>query len=229
MSDTKDTITLTVNSEDLDDINLGEYEFETLSVDGDYAIDFGVENMLSYSEDDVIYIDDDYYTPKLYVWKLWEDAHMPEYGSEWAACFDLKASLRDSDTVTVYTEMNHKEKRSVEDGRKIELYPGERMLVPTGLVFDMKEGFSLRIHPRSGLSLKNGIVVANCEGVVDADYVQQTYVMLHNISSVPFAIRDGDRIAQAELVTIFQPKIVESDREPEEKTSRKGGFGSTGV
>ena len=226
MSDTKDTITLTVSDEPLDDIDLGEYE--TLSIDGNYAIDLDMDNMLSYSEDDVIFIDDDLYAPKLYVWKLWEDAHMPEYGSEWAACFDLKASLRDSDNVTVYNQMNHKEKRSVEDDRKIQLHPGERMLVPTGLVFDMKEGFSLRIHPRSGLSLKNGIVVANCEGVVDADYVQQTYVMLHNISGVPFVIRDGDRIAQAELVTIFQPKIVESDMEPEEKTSRKGGFGSTG-
>lgn len=174
-------------------------------------------------------IDEDAYKPKLYVWKLWDDAHLPEYGSEWAACFDLKASIRPGDEVTVYGESNVKGKRKVNDQRKIELYSGERMLVPTGLVFDLGEGTSLRIHPRSGLSLKNGIVVANCEGVVDADYVQQTYVMLHNISHEIFVIGDGDRIAQAEVAPVWQVKILESDHEPEAKTSREGGFGSTGI
>ena len=179
-------------------------------------------------DDNMIYIDDDLYAPKLHVWKLWPEAHMPEYGSEWAACFDLKASLRDDEEVTVYTKTNVKQNRKIYD-KSIPLCSGERMLVPTGLVFDLQEGFSLRIHPRSGLSLKNGIVVANCEGVVDADYVQQTYVMLHNVSTETFEISDSMRIAQAELITILQPKLVESDREPEKKTSRKGGFGSTGL
>ena len=164
----------------------------------------------------------------MYVWKLWQEAHLPEYGSEWAACFDLKASLRDEDEITVYTKTNVKDKRKSYN-KSIPLCSGERMLVPTGLIFDLDEGTSLRIHPRSGLSLKNGIVVANCEGIVDADYVHQTYVMLHNISTETFEVCDGMRIAQAELVTIFQPKIVESDMEPEEKTSRSGGFGSTGI
>lgn len=166
--------------------------------------------------------------PKLYVWKLWEEAHLPEYGSEWAACFDLKASLRDTDEVSVYTQTNVKEKRKVVD-KCLYLAKGERMLVPTGLVFDLNEGESIRIHPRSGLSLKNGIVVANCEGVIDADYVQQTYVMLHNISTDVFCIGDGARIAQAEVSPVYQFEIIESDREPEEKTSRNGGFGSTGM
>lgn len=164
----------------------------------------------------------------MYVWKLWEEAHLPEYGSEWAACFDLKASLRDEDTVTVYTKTNVKDNRRVYN-RLVPLCSGERMLVPTGLIFDLKEGQSLRIHPRSGLALKNGIVVANCEGVVDADYVHQTFVMLHNISTETFEIADGMRIAQAEVTQVQQSKIVLSEREPEEKTSRKGGFGSTGL
>lgn len=167
--------------------------------------------------------------PKLYVWKLWEEAHMPEYGSEWAACFDLKASLRPGDEVTVYGQTNVKGKRKIGEAKRLELYSGERMLVPTGLVFDLDEGMSIRIHPRSGLSLKNGIIIANCEGVVDADYVQQTYVMLHNISDQMFIIEDGDRIAQAEVAPVYQMKIIQADREPEEKTSRQGGFGSTGV
>jgi dUTP pyrophosphatase len=165
----------------------------------------------------------------LQVWKLWDKAHLPEYGSEWAACFDLKASLRPDDEVAVYNQLNLKRKRKVNDSVRVELYSDERMLVPTGVVFDLREGESIRIHPRSGLSLKFGIVIANCEGVVDADYVNQTYVMLHNISSEPFDVGDGDRIAQAEVVPVYQVEIVQSDREPEEKTSRTGGFGSTGV
>ena len=164
----------------------------------------------------------------LHVWKLWSEAHLPQYSSEWAACFDLKASLRDKDQVTVYNVTNHKSKRNV-TGDYIYLYSNERMLVPTGLVFDLPSKDSLRIHPRSGLSLKSGIVIANCEGVVDPDYVQQTYVMMYNISDMPFQIRDGDRIAQGEVVPMNQTPIVLADAEPEEKTSRSGGFGSTGV
>lgn len=165
---------------------------------------------------------------KLHVWKLWEEAHLPEYGSEWAACFDLKASLRNEDTVAVYGRTNEKVKRKIQNG-SVELFADERMLVPTGCVFDLPSKDSLRIHPRSGLSLKSGIIIANCEGVVDPDYVQQTYVMLRNTSDIPFKITDGDRIAQGEVVTMNQTEIVLADAEPEEKTSRSGGFGSTGV
>ena len=138
----------------------------------------------------------------LYVWKLWDEAHLPVYGSEWAACFDLKASLRVDDIVTVYSTVagNEKVKRKVSKEEGLVIYGGERVLVPTGLVFDLDPNTSLRIHPRSGLALKNGIIVANCEGVVDADYVQQTYVMLYNISGAPFIVTDGDRIARGEVV-----------------------------
>ena len=165
----------------------------------------------------------------LHVWKLWETAHLPVYGSEWAACFDLKASLRPADEVTTYSQTNRKTKRSVDDTGKITVYHGERMLVPTGCIFDLPETDSLRIHPRSGLSLKSGVVLANCEGVVDPDYVHQTYVMICNVSDEPFEIRDGDRIAQGEVVPMNRSRLVLADREPENKTSRSGGFGSTGI
>jgi dUTP pyrophosphatase len=91
-------------------------------------------------------------------------------------------------------------------------------------------GQSLRIHPRSGLAWKTGITLLNCEGVVDADYVDPTFVMLYNISDVQFKITDGDRIAQAEIITA-SPRMnfdVISEK-PVIKTDRKGGFGSTGV
>lgn len=163
------------------------------------------------------------------VFKLWEEAHLPVYGSSNAACFDLKASLQEGTEVSVYNLTNLKSNRKVDSDGEIIIYYGERMLVPTGLIFDLPSGHSMRIHPRSGLSLKNGVVVANCEGVVDSDYVQQTFVMLHNISDVPFHIKDGDRIAQGEVVVDTQTSFVLIDEQPLEKTNRTGGFGSTGV
>ena len=178
----------------------------------------------------------------LKIYKLWEEAHLPEYGSRLAACFDLKASLRLGDIVTVYDDRNarcEEEPAVVKGARKVStngeaqvsvtLYSGQRMLVPTGLVFDLPTTQSLRIHPRSGLSLKNGITVANCEGVVDSDYVQQTYVMLYNISTAPFDVLDGMRIAQGEIVRAIRVGLVEIDYEPEKKSDRTGGLGSTGL
>ena len=164
----------------------------------------------------------------LYVWKLWDEAYLPSYGSEWAACFDFHASLRNGDSVTVYNEKNEKTKRPVVSNT-VALFKRERMLVPTGLIFDLNEGQSLRIHPRSGLALKSGVMIANCEGIVDSDYVNQTFVMLYNTSLKCFEIEDGMRIAQGEITQVHQYRMIESDREPEEKTNRNGGFGSTGI
>ena len=171
---------------------------------------------------------------ELKIYRLFPEAHLPVYGSEWAACFDLSASIRDTDTIAVYSNNNTKTKRPTHEllngTRGITIYSGERCLVPTGLVFDLDETQSLRIHPRSGLAWKNGITVANCEGIIDADYVDQTFVMLHNISSDPFPILDGMRIAQGEVV-VTKPQMVFTvvEAEPKSKTDRKGGFGSTGV
>ena len=164
----------------------------------------------------------------LKIYKIFPEAHLPVYGTEWAACFDLKASIRDGDTVTIITTRNDKRKVSYHKDY-ITIYSGERVLVPTGLIFDLDEIQSLRIHPRSGLAWKQGITVANCEGIVDADYVQQTYVMLLNSSSEPFILRDGDRVAQGEIVANNRVWFVEVDKEPTEKTDRIGGLGSTGV
>ena len=163
------------------------------------------------------------------IYKLFPEAHMPELGTEWAACFDLKASMREGDVVTVITPTNKKRQVSCREG-SIDIYNNERVLVPTGLVFDLEDGQSMRIHPRSGLAWKKGITLANCEGVVDADYVQQTYVMLYNLSDEVFTVSDGDRIAQGEVLESYNKFVFEEVfDEPAPKTNRTGGFGSTGV
>ena len=197
-----------------------EYTMSVSSFDGDFSIDYDLGDVSFANLWDP--------TPTLRCFKVFPEAHLPEYGTDQAACFDLKASLQDSDTVTVYNAVNNKEKRTVENN-SLMIYHGERMLVPTGCIFDLESNTSLRIHPRSGLSLKSGIVIANCEGIVDADYVEQTYVMLYNISDTPFKVNDADRIAQGEVVSYTRRNIVETTTRPVQKTDRDGGLGSTGV
>jgi dUTP pyrophosphatase len=103
------------------------------------------------------------------------------------------------------------------------------MIVPTGLIFDIPEGYSLRIHARSGLSLKQGLVLVNSEAVIDSDFVHETSVLLVNTSNNPISVRHGDRIAQAELVPVLSYDFSEIKKAPKDKTSRKGGLGSTGI
>ena len=143
-------------------------------------------------------------------------------------CFDIYSFLIENDSVNYYSCENVKDVKYVKDGT-ITVYSSERVLIPTGFIFDIPTGHSMRIHPRSGLSLKNGIVVANCEGVVDNDYVEQTYVMIVNTSHIPFNIKHGERIAQGEIVEDTKVLFSDITRKPQSKTNRNGGFGSTGV
>jgi hypothetical protein len=77
--------------------------------------------------------------------------------------------------------------------------------------------------------LKQGLILANSEGVIDSDYIQELFVLLTNISENSHVIHNGDRIAQAELVKQEEYKIVETVTKPYAKTNRIGGMGSTGV
>tara|TARA_R110000868_G_scaffold142405_1_gene359741 strand:+ start:733 stop:1107 length:375 start_codon:yes stop_codon:yes gene_type:complete len=112
---------------------------------------------------------------------------------------------------------------------KIDIPAEFRVLIPTGLIFDIPEGHSIRIYPRSGLSFKMGLVTQNCEGIVDSDYVEECFLLLKNDSLSRVTITHGMRVAQAELVRNHDYVIMESLERPQKRTSRNGGFGSTGV
>jgi len=87
----------------------------------------------------------------------------------------------------------------------------------------------VRIHARSGLALKQGLVMANSQGIIDWDYVEETHIMVMNVSSENLYIHNGERIAQGELVLVHPYSIEPTEVRPNQKTSRNGGFGSTGV
>lgn len=108
------------------------------------------------------------------------------------------------------------------------IQPGEITIIPTGLAAspDNKET-ALFIYPRSGLSTKSGISLANCVGVVDSDYRGEIAVPLINNSSDAFTVEHGMRIAQLVAAPVFFPEIVLSDTLDETERG-SGGFGSTG-
>jgi deoxyuridine 5'-triphosphate nucleotidohydrolase len=93
---------------------------------------------------------------------------------------------------------------------------------------DIPEGYSVRLHPRSGNSLKLGLVLANLEGVIDSDYIDEVMVLLWNTATNGLWVNNGSRIAQAELTKLERYAIEETNEKPVKKTDREGGMGSTG-
>tara|TARA_Y100000310_G_scaffold130163_1_gene129342 strand:+ start:423 stop:1007 length:585 start_codon:yes stop_codon:yes gene_type:complete len=172
---------------------------------------------------------------KLKFYKLNEQAQLPAFSTEQSACFDLHANLLNSEEIQYYQAISSKAvpRRVAFDINSnntfIQLNNMERMLIPTGLIADIPVGFSIRLHSRSGLAFKQGVYLANCEGVIDSDYVDPIFAMVTNISNVPVRIYNGDRICQGELVRCENYTLDESDEPPTQKTDRDGGFGSTGV
>ena len=168
-------------------------------------------------------------------YKLNEQAQLPVFATKQSACFDLYANLIVDGTVQYYGAIQTKElprrvSFDINSNRNfIQLNNMERMLIPTGLIADIPDGFSVRLHSRSGLAFKQGVYLANCEGIIDSDYVDPIFAMVTNISNVPTRIYDGDRICQGELVRCEKYTLNESDEAPTQKTDREGGFGSTGT
>ena len=109
--------------------------------------------------------------------------------------------------------------------------PRKRVLVPTGLHFQIPMGFELQVRPRSGLALKNGITVLNTPGTVDSGYRGEVKVILYNTGDESFTIKNGDRIAQGVIAPVQNKKTTMFTRVESLDDSDRGvgGFGSTGV
>jgi dUTP pyrophosphatase len=182
----------------------------------------------------------------LNVYRVRDDLELPTFGTSLSACFDL--SFQPTTThVTGYDKYNNPISQLINNFGEISIYPGDRLLIPTGLIFKIErkftiesfadiytlppqlQSYSIRLHPRSGLSLKRGLVLANSEGIVDVDYQEQVFVLLTNISSLGQTIKAGERIAQAEVVCNEKVEFVVLSQAPEKHSERAGGFGSTGV
>lgn len=133
------------------------------------------------------------------------DGELPSYATPGSSGMDLRAAV-DNDLIIV---------------------PGERALVPTGLMMEIPRGFEGQVRPRSGLAVKHGVSVLNAPGTIDADYRGEVKVILINFGKDDFLIKRGDRIAQ--LVVCPVVAAVWEEVELLDATERgSGGFGHTG-
>jgi dUTP pyrophosphatase len=163
----------------------------------------------------------------LKIWKTHPSNQTPKKQTAGSACFDLQFQGHGKKEYKGFTRNNKAFTRPMNN--LVTIQPGDRVMVPTGLILDIPTGHSVRVHARSGLSLKQGLVLANAEGVIDSDYVEELMVLVWNISDNQINITTGDRIAQAELIRDAEYSIVETAARPGVKTTRVGGMGSTGV
>ncbi len=131
---------------------------------------------------------------------------LPAYETFEAAGMDVRAALKEPVT----------------------LAPGERTLVPTGLRIQLPSGYECQVRPRSGLALKKGITVLNTPGTIDADYRGEIGIILINLSTEPFVITPGERIAQFVIKKYERIEWVAVERLDETKRG-DGGFGHSGT
>ena len=136
------------------------------------------------------------------------DLELPAYESPDAAGLDLRAA--------------------VEEDAPIVLHPGERLLVPTGMIFELPQRHEGQVRPRSGLAYKHGITCLNTPGTIDADYRGEIKVLLINHGQEDFTIERGMRVAQLVVAPVIQVKIVEANLASSTERG-SGGFGSTGT
>lgn len=166
------------------------------------------------------------------VFALNAGAALPELATAGSGAFDVRANFVDVKEVTVYTGSNKKTTTAVRDqygNLSVILQPHARAMIPTGLIFDIPNGFKLEFSARSGLSLKEGLNLANGQALIDSDYVEESFILIQNNSDLRVEIKHGDRIAQAALARVEPTTIVELTERPAQKTTRAGGLGSTGV
>lgn len=134
------------------------------------------------------------------------DLPLPDYATSGAAGIDLLAA----------------------NAEPMVIAPLARALVPTGLAIALPPDFELQIRPRSGLALKQGIMIANSPGTVDADYRGEIQIIIFNAGDAAFTVTRGMRIAQAVLAPVS--RIAWRETDDLDRTERDAqGFGSTGM
>ncbi len=135
-----------------------------------------------------------------------KDIELPSYATPGSVGLDLRAAVDD----------------------KVVLEPGERALIPTGIILEIPEGYEGQIRPRSGLAVKKGITVLNSPGTIDADYRGEIKVILINLGEEKVEIKRGDRVAQLIIAPVVKADIEEVE-DLSETVRGNGGFGSTGI
>ena len=137
--------------------------------------------------------------------KLSTGAVMPEYQTPGASGADVRALLP----------------------HPVDVAPGMRCAVPTGIYVEVPEGYEVQIRPRSGLAVRSGMTVLNSPGTIDSDYRGEIIVLMVNLGGETFRINDGDRIAQMVVCPVVRGEFERVEELSDTKRG-EGRFGHTG-
>ena len=159
----------------------------------------------------------------MYLERITSTAIEPTKATQDSACYDVCADIKGQD-VAIYQIDGVV---TADDIEAVLLQPGERALIPTGWKMCCDPGFRIAMYPRSGLAIKQGITLANCVGVIDADYRNEVMIPVVNTSNTTVVIEHGERIAQIALERL-EPTELHFGKLPDTNSDRSGGFGSTG-
>lgn len=156
---------------------------------------------------------------------------LPEYKTIFSAGMDIKGDFSRISMINSKPEkfFYFADAVSIVYGKAktIEILPGGRCLIPTGLFMAIPEGYEIQVRPRSGLALNMGITVVNSPGTIDADYRGELMVIVGNPSLLPVRLNDNERIAQIVLKKVEQIEWEEVLELPDTERGN-GGFGHTG-
>jgi dUTP pyrophosphatase len=117
------------------------------------------------------------------------------------------------------------------EGEPIVIEPHERKLIPTGLYVELPVGYEFQVRSRSGLALKEGLIVLNSPGTIDSDYRGEIGIILYNVGNEAKTINNGDRIAQLVLAKVEMAEFeikhwIDTDLD---NFRGNGGFGHSGI
>ena len=132
--------------------------------------------------------------------------NLPEYATDGSAGMDIRASLQ----------------------APVILQPLERAMIPTGLYFEIPQGYEAQMRPRSGLAIQHGITCLNSPGTIDSDYRGELKVILINLSNQEQIISNGERIAQV-VISKVEKALLQRVEQLQESLRAGGGFGHTGT
>jgi len=135
-----------------------------------------------------------------------EGLTLPEYQTEQSSGMDLLAAVESP----------------------VELKPGKRTLIPTGLTLALPDNFEAQIRPRSGLAVKHGVTLLNTPGTIDADYRGEIKIIMINHGEETFIVTRGMRIAQMVISPVVKASLVRVDN-LDATIRNSGGFGHTGT
>tara|TARA_Y100000389_G_scaffold199657_1_gene238475 strand:- start:900 stop:1409 length:510 start_codon:yes stop_codon:yes gene_type:complete len=166
------------------------------------------------------------------IYKTREEATLPSYATKGSAAFDVSACFGLGEKIKSYNPWNKQINiitKTIGGVTAFQIHPESRVLVPTGLIFDIPEKYVMKMYVRSSVAVKKGLTLTNGVGIIDSDYVEESYILLHNVSDSLVTIANGERLAQCILEPVKQHKLVEISEAPAQKTDRDGGIGSTGA